>query len=67
MAITSQQGSFFKVVLQALTMYAMLVFLFPKQPFDNTNKLLKKFLWENKVGKNGINWVRWTKLCEKKS
>lgn len=58
---------FIKVVLQALSIYAMQCFEFPKTLCCKLEGLLNKFWWANNKSSKGIHWSNWSSLCKPKS
>lgn len=51
----------------ALTMhnYVMQCFLLPKRVCKDICSAVRKFWWGSKEGERKINWVSWSKLCDR--
>ncbi|KAL9666843.1 hypothetical protein QQ045_001187 [Rhodiola kirilowii] len=55
-----------KAVIQAIPMYMMSVYYFPRKIIAEINKLMLQFWWDKKEGGKGINWVSQNTLQKKK-
>lgn len=57
-----------KAVSQALSSYAMSVFLLPSTLCKDMEQLMSKFWWRSNAKKDrGIHWLSWDRMCVKKS
>lgn len=56
-----------KAVANAVPMYPMACFKFPKRVCDNLNSLLAKFWWGQRQDEGRIHWKAWSKLAVHKS
>ncbi|KAA3475598.1 reverse transcriptase [Gossypium australe] len=64
----SQGGKeiFIKSILQAISTYTMACFLLPKTLCVEIESIMAKFWWQKGIGRKGIHWCEWRKLCELK-
>ncbi|KAL4354038.1 hypothetical protein GQ457_06G007780 [Hibiscus cannabinus] len=64
----SQGGKevFIKSVLQAIPVYSMSVFLFPKALRKSLEAIMAKFWWQKGQNRRGIHWCDWFSLCQLK-
>ncbi|CAN1846005.1 LINE-1 retrotransposable element ORF2 protein [Linum perenne] len=57
-----------KSVLQAIPIYSMNVFMLPVTLVTEIERLINSFWWgDNTNGERGIAWMRWERLCVKKT
>lgn len=57
-----------KTVAQALSNYAMSVFLLPHELCKDLEKLMSKFWWKSSNNmEKGIHWMRWERMSIRKS
>ncbi|GMI86859.1 hypothetical protein HRI_002355200 [Hibiscus trionum] len=54
---------FIKLVLQAIPIYAMQCFLFPKTLCASLEQIMNRFWWRNNSSKKGIHWTSWSSIC----
>ncbi|KAA3455054.1 reverse transcriptase [Gossypium australe] len=57
---------FIKSILQAIPTYTMACFLLPKTLCVEIESIMAKFWWQKGIGRKGIHWCEWRKLCELK-
>ncbi|KAA3472916.1 reverse transcriptase [Gossypium australe] len=57
---------FIKSILQAIPTYMMACFLLPKTLCVEIESIMAKFWWQKGIGRKGIHWCEWRKLCELK-
>ncbi|KAA3472858.1 reverse transcriptase [Gossypium australe] len=64
----SQGGKeiFIKSILQAIPTYTMACFLLPKTLCVEMESIMAKLWWQKGIGRKGIHWCEWRKLCELK-
>lgn len=64
----SQGGKevYIKAVLQALTIYSMSCFLFPKSLCLELESIMQRFWWQKLATQRGKRWYKWTDLCRPK-
>lgn len=53
--------------LQAIPIYTMGCFLFPKVFCDDLNRLIASYFWNRDVGNQKIHWCSWDCLCATKA
>lgn len=58
---------YIKAVVQAIASYSMGCFLLPKTLWHDLNQLLAKFWWQNHHRRQGIHWLQWSEMCQRKS
>ncbi|GMI85899.1 hypothetical protein HRI_002259200 [Hibiscus trionum] len=60
----SQGGKsiFIRSVLQALPLFAMCCFLFPKSICQELESIMARFCWQRSVERRGIHWCKWKDL-----
>ncbi|KAA3486702.1 reverse transcriptase [Gossypium australe] len=54
---------FIKSILQAMPLYEMQCFLFPKKLCSQLENIMNRFWWANNKTKSGIHWSCWDALC----
>ncbi|KAL4335266.1 hypothetical protein GQ457_07G037440 [Hibiscus cannabinus] len=64
----SQGGKevFIKSVLQAIPMYSMCCFLFPKSFCHELEQIIARFWWQHSRERRGIHYCTWSELCNLK-
>ena len=55
-----------KAVAQALPTYTMSVFKLPDSLCDELTRMILRFWWGQKDGKNKMAWLSWEKMCTPK-
>jgi hypothetical protein len=58
-----RQGIFLKAVAQAILVYAMSVFLIPKEDCKKIMDAISKFWWGDDQNSNKMHWFARPKLC----
>ncbi|XP_059441970.1 uncharacterized protein LOC132174312 [Corylus avellana] len=56
-----------KAVIQAIPLYCMSVFLFPKGLCREINSLMKKFWWGNQANGSRVHWMNWETMGRSKN
>ena len=66
--LLSQAGKevLIKAVAQAIPTYTMSVFKLPNSLCDDLIKIIRRFWWGMKDGKNKMAWLSWEKMCAPK-
>ncbi|OMO64558.1 hypothetical protein CCACVL1_21676 [Corchorus capsularis] len=60
------RGVLIQAVAQAIPVYAMSCFLFPKSFVHELNMMLAKFWWRHGKDNHGLHWANWESLCTSK-
>ncbi|GMI64491.1 hypothetical protein HRI_000118400 [Hibiscus trionum] len=60
---TGGKEVYIKSVLQALPLYAMGCFLFPRSLCNEIESMFAKYWWQKSASKRGMHWCSWQKLC----
>ncbi|XP_023880732.1 uncharacterized protein LOC111993105 [Quercus suber] len=55
-----------KAVAQAIPIYTMSVFKLPDALCDDLTRMIRKFWWGQKDGRNKMAWLSWEKMCAPK-
>ena len=55
-----------KAVAQAVPIYTMSYFQFPKKLCKDLETMMRNFWWEQKDEENKIAWVSWKRMCKSK-
>jgi hypothetical protein len=55
-----------KPVMQAIPVYSMACFKFPRGRCDHINLLIRQFWWGSTQGKRKANWVSWQVMTRPK-
>lgn len=65
--LLSQAGKeiFIKSIAQAIPIYTMSVFKLPDS-YDDLTRMIHRFWWCQKHGKNKMTWLGWEKMCAPK-